>query len=99
MNQADLQFEACRGEPLFDASIEEFDLNLTTNGMKKELQAMKDFGVYDEVHNTSDNDHTLTGAVPTMWVKRPKRVVIACATCASTIKCDRVLITTPYMPL
>lgn len=68
IDQADLRFEACREEPLLDTSIEEIDLKLTTNCTKKELQAIQDFGVYDEARNNSNSEHTLTDALPTVWV-------------------------------
>lgn len=49
--QAELQFEACREETLPNPC----NLDRTTAGMKKELQVMKDFGVYDEAQ-ASDAD-------------------------------------------
>lgn len=46
--------------------------------MQKELQAMKELGVYNEVHATSGNYHTLTEALPTLWVQRPSGDEICC---------------------
>lgn len=34
-------------QTLQEPNQEEYDLELTTAGMKKDLQAMKDFGVYE----------------------------------------------------
>lgn len=44
VNQAIVQQEACREEPLL-APTEEYNIDLTTAGMKKDLQAMEDFSV------------------------------------------------------
>lgn len=57
----ELQFEACREEPLLDPHKEESDLGLTTTGMNHVLQFMKDFGVYGEVQ-VSDADARYTMA-------------------------------------
>lgn len=51
---------------------EEFDLELTTAGMKKEPQAKKDVGVHDEVKIDDSEDNYDQDALSTMWVKRPK---------------------------
>lgn len=53
--QAQLLFESCREEPPLQPELEEYDLALPTAGMKKELQAMWEFVVDDEVHNTGGN--------------------------------------------
>lgn len=70
--QAGLQLEACREGPLLQPNQEDYHLDLTTTGMKKELQAMKGFGVHDEVRINGMGDNYDRGALPTMWAKRPK---------------------------
>lgn len=47
--------------------------------MKKELQQdIKDFGVYNEVQVSGADDACYQGALPTLWVKRPKGAEIRC---------------------
>lgn len=76
--QAELQPEACREEQLLDTCREESELDLTTARMKKELQAMKDFGMYDEVSVNDLGENYNRGALPTMWIKRPKGTDVRC---------------------
>lgn len=49
---------------------------LTPAGMKKELQAIRDFGVYGEVIDRGQGYSS--DAVPTIWAKRPKGSEVRC---------------------
>lgn len=55
--QTYVQLEMCQEEPILDNN-EESDIERTSAGMnmKKELKAMKDFGVYDEVQIGDDQE-------------------------------------------
>lgn len=67
---AEIQHEACREDLLLDPEAEEYDIALTTLGVKKKLQAMKDFGVDDETSTGGDNEHRLSDASSTKQVCR-----------------------------
>lgn len=51
---------------------------LTEASMKEEVQAMKDFGFYDGVSTSGDNEHYFDEALPTTWVKRPQGTEARC---------------------
>lgn len=52
--------------------------SLTTIGTEKELQAMKVFGVYDKMSTRRNREHRISGALPTMWAKRPEGAEVRC---------------------
>lgn len=74
--QAEIRLKACHEEPLVTPSKEEYDLDLTAAGTDKELRAMRDFGVYEEVQFSDADARYYQGALPTMWVKRPRGVPV-----------------------
>ena len=64
--QADVQMEQCLEEPILDEQLEEYDVELTKKGMIKELNAMKDFDVYEEMTIHDSADERYAAALPTM---------------------------------
>lgn len=59
-------------------SISKYDIALTTAGIKEELQAMKDLGVYDDASTRGDNRLYLSEELPTMWVERSEGAEVRC---------------------
>lgn len=74
-HQAALQHESRREEPRFDPRKEECDADRT---MAKELPAMNDFGVFDEVHTRGSDGRYLADTPPAMWVKCAKGAEVCC---------------------
>ena len=50
----------------------EFDEELLKAGMKRELQSLKDFDVFEEIHTSNLSDQQIKSAIPTGWVHKAK---------------------------
>jgi len=65
------KLELMSKEPLLWYSTE-FDEKLLKAGMKRELQSLKDFEVFEEVETSNLSEQQVTSAIPTGWVHKAK---------------------------
>ena len=69
------EFDLIAKEPLLWYEPE-FQKELVIEGMKKELECVKEFDVYDEVTVGELSPEELRNCIPTRWVHKPKGLAI-----------------------